>query len=238
MWNGSDEIGAFSSAMLYFKSDKDMPERTFLFSDHIQSTLRGKDKHLNQGKAEDGTGTHSFSPSTSAASCVHYIYRQPLPGPLPPLLCRVNDAAWAHSCSIFICRVQCVALLAPPHSAETLHLLAPAAHRAAGGQQLLSLLCLAECWKRWCLRYLKILPFSNTIQWEERHLIWEGSFAGFVWSVFVLNDVSEKGEGLSCSEGIHVKQSATGISQRFLTFTHFSKSKTALSPTSVWFKLG
>lgn len=78
--------------MLYFSSDEDTPERTFLLSDHIQSTLRVKDKHLNQGKAEDRTGTHSFSLSISVPSCVHYNYRLPLPGSLPPLLCRVNDA--------------------------------------------------------------------------------------------------------------------------------------------------
>lgn len=103
-----------------------------------------------------------------------------------------------------------------------------------------------KCWvlkevegKDVCLRYVKILPFWNTIRWEERHLFWEGSSADFVWSGFVLNDMSEKGEGLSCSkESIRVKQSATGISQWLPTFTHFSKSKTALSLTSVWFKLG
>lgn len=105
MWHTewhSGEIRAFSSAMLYFSrailyfsSDKDMLERTLLVSDHIQSTLRVRDKHLNQGKVEDGTGTHSFSLSTSAVSSVPYRhnYRLPLPGSLPPLLCRVNDAS-------------------------------------------------------------------------------------------------------------------------------------------------
>lgn len=64
-----------------------------LLSNHIRSTLRAKDKHLSQGKTEDGTGAHSFSPSTSAASYVHSNYRLPLPESLPPLLCRVNGAA-------------------------------------------------------------------------------------------------------------------------------------------------
>ena len=91
----SGETGAFSSAMLYFSSDKDMPVRTFLLSDHIQSTLRVQNKHLNQGKVEDGTGTDSFSLSTSAVSSVPYChnYRLPLPGNLPPLLCRVSGAS-------------------------------------------------------------------------------------------------------------------------------------------------
>lgn len=115
-----------------------------------------------------------------------------------------------------------------------------------GQQGALCSLCLGPCWvlkevegKDVCLRYLKILPFWNTIRCEKRHLFWKGSFAGFVWSVFVLSDMSEKGEGSSCSkESIHVKQSATGSSQGLATFTHFSKSETALSLTSVWFKLG
>lgn len=80
----SDELGTFSSAVFYFSSDEDTPERTFLLSDYIQSTLRVKDKYLSQGKAEDDTGTQSFSLSMSAASCVHYNYRLPLSGSLPP----------------------------------------------------------------------------------------------------------------------------------------------------------
>lgn len=151
MWNGSDETGAFSSAVLYFSSDKGTPERTFLLSDHIQSTLRAKDKHLSQGKAEGGAGTHSFSLSTSAASYVHYNYRLPLPGSLPPLLCKVEDAAWTPSCSILICRVQCVALQAVPPSTEPLPLLLLQHSGQQGASSSLCSLCLcfAGCWKRW-----------------------------------------------------------------------------------------
>lgn len=94
-------------------------------------------------------------------------------GPLPPLLCRVNDAVWTHSCSIFIYRVQHVALLAVPHSTGTLHLLPPAAHGAAGSQQppLLALpwpiLGAEGGGGEGCLlRYLKILPFE--IPFSER----------------------------------------------------------------------
>lgn len=64
--------------------------------------------------------------------------------------------------------------------------------------------------------------------------VWVGELCWFCLDVFVLNDTSEKGEDLYCSEeSIHVKQSAPGISQRLPMFTHFSKSKTALSLSPV-----
>lgn len=242
----SDEIGAFSSAMLCFSSDKNIPERTYLLSNHIQSILRVKDKHLNQGKAEDGTGTHSFSLSTSVASYVHYNYRMPLPGSLASFTvqgerCCLNPQLFniylqSSACGFAGCTTQHWDP-ASPASCSTRGSREPAAPFARFA------LAHAGCWRRWRGRMssslFKDFAFWNTIQWEEeRHLFWEGRFAGFVWSVFVLTDMSEKGEGLSCPESIHVKQSATGISQQLPTFTHFSKSKTALSLTSVWFQLG
>lgn len=49
-----------------------------------------------------------------------------------------------------------------------------------------------------------------------------------------------KAKGPPCcpKEGIHMKQSVIGSSERLSMLTRFSKSKTALSLTSVSFKLG
>lgn len=105
MWHAdvkwqSDEIRAFSSAMLYFSSDKDMPERTFFFPGtnrishlrHFKGMRQAPEVRKSQEMVPGPAAPplpHLQHPWCITATTTDYLSF----GSLPPLLGRMNNTA-------------------------------------------------------------------------------------------------------------------------------------------------